>query len=83
MPTYNTLPAISLELGLHRNSLSVLFGRIDKRGKDRPQPAAHYGPGKGVSVYDVDEVIAWYVARSFEPMPKRGPDKKPRKRRTA
>jgi hypothetical protein len=83
MPTINTLPAISLSLGLHRNTLSVLFGRADKRGEARPQPFSHYGANGGVAIYDVDEVSAWYVARSFDPKPKRGADKQPRKRQTA
>lgn len=77
----NTLPAISKGLGLHRNSLHVLFGRCDERGDDRPQPVAHYGANDGVAIYNVEEVEAWYAARSFEPVPKRGPDKQPRTRR--
>lgn len=81
----NTLPAISEGLGLHRNSLGVLFKRVDARGEGstRPQPVDYYGPGKGVAVYDVAEVEAWYVARQFVPIPKRGPDKQPRRRRSA
>lgn len=79
----NTLPGISRGLGLHRNSLQTLFARCDERGDARPQPVAHFGESGGVAVYDVEEVEAWYVARSFAPVPKRGPDKQPRKRRTA
>lgn len=76
----NTLPAISVGLGLNRNTLGVVFARADERGQPRPQPVGAYGANGGVAIYDVEEVEAWYVARSFKPVPVRGPDKKPRKR---
>jgi hypothetical protein len=79
----DTLPAISEGLGLHRNTLGVVMGRADRRGDARPKPVSYLGRNDGVAIYDVEEVEAWYVARSFAPVPSRGPDKAPRKRRVS
>lgn len=83
MTQRNTLRAISDGLGLHPNTMGVLFNRADHRNQDRPQPVEYIGPSQGVPVYDVQEVEAWYAARSIEPKPHRGPDKRPRKKRVS
>jgi predicted DNA-binding transcriptional regulator AlpA len=76
----DTLPNIGEGLGLNRGTLNVLRWRH----KDTfPQPRRYTGRNKGVSLYDVSEVEAWYVARSFQPIPKRGADRQPRKRRSS
>ncbi len=67
-------------MGLHRNTLGVLFGRAKKRGEQLPAPLFFVGSRNGIAVYDQIEVMAWYLARQIAPRPVRGADKKPRRR---
>lgn len=79
----DTLRAIGNGLGLNPNTLSVIFARCDEAGEDRPQPSQYVGPNKGIALYDVLEVEAWYLARHIANPRTRGQDKTPRKTTTS
>ncbi len=79
----DTLKGISAELGLNPHTLNVVVNRAAKRGHSYPKPVRYVGPKNGIPLYDSVEVQAWYLARKIMPVATRGPDKQPRKKRTA